>query len=322
MQLPALRLVTGDEELLMARAVADTIATARATDPETDVRELAASEIEPGVIYDLLSPSLFAQRRVIVVQKAHEARVELADILIAYAKNPDESITLVLVHAGGARGKALLTAFRQAKADEIECKQLRGGSERIDFVRAEITRAGGSITASAAAALIDAVGTDLRELAAACSQLAVDSGGRVDAAAVARYHRGRAEVTGFAVADRAVLGDVPGALETLRWALNIGVAHVLVADALADGVRTIARVSSAGGGNPYSLASSLGMPPWKVKRAQSQARGWTDAGLSAALGAVADVNADVKGVAADPGYALEQAIRRIGAARKIGSRQR
>ncbi|HEX3813400.1 MAG TPA: DNA polymerase III subunit delta [Mycobacteriales bacterium] len=318
--LPPLRLVVGDEELLVARAVSDSVAAARALDPQTDVRELTAAEIEPGVIYDLLSPSLFAERRVIVVQRAHEARAEIADVLTAYAKNPDDTITLIVVHSGGNRGKALLTALRAAKADEVECKPLRGASERIDFVRAEVSRAGGSISPPAAAALLDAVGNDLRELAAACSQLASDSGGHVDADAVARYHRGRAEVTGFAVADRAVLGDVPGALETLRWALSVGVAHVLVADALADGVRTIARVSSAGGGNPYALASSLGMPPWKVKRAQTQSRGWNDAGLTAALGAVADVNADVKGVAPDPGYALERAIRRVGAARRMGSR--
>src|SRR4029453_3525928 len=139
------------------------------------------------------------------------------------------------------------------------------------------------------------------------SQLVSDTGGRIDGAAVTRYHRGRAEVTGFAVADRAVVGGVPGALEALRWALAVGVAHVLVADALADGVRSIARVSSAGRGNPYAMASALGMPPWKVKRAQSQARGWTAAGLSRAMRTVADLNADVKGVAADPSYALEAA---------------
>jgi DNA polymerase-3 subunit delta len=111
-----------------------------------------------------------------------------------------------------------------------------------------------------------------------CGQLVADTGGRIDADTVARYHRGRAEVSGFTVADRAVLGDVPGALEALRWALAIGVAHVLVADALADGIRTIARVTGAGRGDAYQLAGTLGMPPWKVKRAQSQARGWSEPG--------------------------------------------
>ena len=310
-----LRLVLGDEELLVSRAVADVVAAARAADPETDVRELASGELTAGDLYDLLSPSLFGARRVVVLRGAHEAKADVVDALRAYVADPTDEVLLVLVHPGGARGKALVEAVREAGAVVVECAKLTRTEERQAFVRAEVARAGGVINASAVAVLIDAVGNDLRELATACSQLVADTGGRIDADAVTRYHRGRAEVTGFAVADRAVVGDVPGALEALRWALAVGVAHVLVADALADGVRSIARVSSAGRGNPYAMASSLGMPPWKVKRAQSQARGWTAAGLSQAMRTVADLNADVKGVAADPSYALEAAILELAAAR-------
>jgi DNA polymerase-3 subunit delta len=252
---------------------------------------------------------------VVVLRGGQEAKAELVEALRRYVADPALGVTLVVVHSGGARGKAVLEAFRAAGAVVVECARLTRADERLAFVRAEASRSGGTITPDAAAALLDSVGTDLRELATACSQLVADTGGRVDAAAVTRYHRGRAEVTGFAVADRAVVGDVPGALEALRWALAIGVAHVLVADALADGVRSVARVSSAGRANPYALASTLGMPPWKVKRAQSQARGWTESGLSSALRVVAELNAGVKGVAADPAYALEAAIRDIAAAR-------
>ena len=119
------------------------------------------------------------------------------------------------------------------------------------------------------AALVDAVGSDLRELASAASQLVADTGGMVDERAVHRYHRGRAEVTGFTVSDSAMAGDLPAALESLRWAMGVGVAPVLIADALADGVRTVARVSGARGGNSYALASQLGMPPWKIDKART-----------------------------------------------------
>jgi DNA polymerase-3 subunit delta len=54
-----------------------------------------------------------------------------------------------------------------------------------------------------------------------------------------------------------------------------------------------------------------------VKRAGSQGRGWTETGLRQALNVVAALNADVKGAAVDPDYALETAVRRIGAARGI-----
>jgi DNA polymerase-3 subunit delta len=99
--------------------------------------------------------------------------------------------------------------------------------------------------------------------------------------------------------------------------LAIGVPQVVIADALADGVRSMARVWSAGRGSDYELAKRLGMQPWKVKRAGGQARGWTEAGLRQALGVVATLNADVKGAAVDPDYALETAVRRIGAARAV-----
>lgn len=310
-----LRLVLGDEELLVSRAVGEVTAAARAADPEADIRELPGGELVAADLFDLLSPSLFGGRRVVVIRAAHEAKADVVDALRSYVIDPTDEVVLVVVHPGGARGKVLLDAVRKAGAVVVECVKLTRPEERQQFVRAEIARHGGSVTAGAVAILLDAVGNDLRELSTAASQLVSDTGGRIDGDAVTRYHRGRAEVTGFAVADRAVVGDVPGALEALRWALAVGVAHVLVADALADGVRSIARVSSAGRGNPYAMASSLGMPPWKVKRAQSQARGWSATGLSRAMKTVADLNADVKGVAADPSYALEAAILNLAAAR-------
>ena len=148
----------------------------------------------------------------------------------------------------------------------------------------------------------------------------VHDGPRVDRARVARYYRGRAEVSGFTVAEAAVVGDLPGALEALRWALHVGVDPVPIADALADGIRTISRVASAGrGGNSYQLASSLGMPAWKVDKAQKWARGWTSENLVAAMKVAAECNAAVKGGADDRGYALERAVFAVVAARGAAS---
>jgi DNA polymerase III subunit delta len=134
---------------------------------------------------------------------------------------------------------------------------------------------------------------------------------------VRRYYKGRAEVSGFTVADAAVAGDVPAALEALRWALATGVDPVPIADALADGVRTIARVASAGrgGGSAYQLASRLGMPAWKIEKAQRTARGWSPDGLVDAMAAAALCNAEVKGGSDDRGYALERAVLAVAAAR-------
>ncbi|MCV2491626.1 DNA polymerase III subunit delta [Geodermatophilus sp. YIM 151500] len=310
-----LRVVVGEEELLRSRAVAAVRAAVLARNPQAEVHELAAAGLPPGQLADVLAPSLFGGHRLVVVTGVHEAAGALADALTGYAKAPDPDLTLVVVHAGGKRNEALLKAFRAAGAAVDECPKLTSAGDRAAFVRNEVRSSGGRISADAVAALVDAVGADLRALSAAAGQLVSDFGGSIDADAVARFHRGQAEVSGFTVAERVLVGDRAGSLEALRWALQRGVAHVLVADAIADGVRTAARVSSLASTNPGELARVLKMPPWKVKKAQAQSRGWSIEGLQQALRVAAELNADVKGAAASADYALERAIRRIVAIR-------
>jgi DNA polymerase-3 subunit delta len=312
---PPVVLVVGDEELLVGRAISAVGAAARRADPQAEVVEQAGSSVDGPELHELLGPSLFGDARVVVIQSAQDLKTAALACLTPYLSDHTEGTVIVLQHAGGAKGKAVLEAARRAGAAEISCAKLTRPEERADFVRSEVRRLGGTITPEAVAVLTDAVGSDLRELAAVSAQLVSDSGGQIGTDLVRAFHKGRAEVTGFAVADLAVTGRQDEALETLRHALEIGVAEVLIADALADGIRSISRVASAGRADPYKLAQQLGMPPWKVKRAGAQSRGWTEAGLRRALGIVAVVNADVKGAAADTGYALDRAIRGIAAAR-------
>ncbi|RAO03193.1 DNA-directed DNA polymerase [Micromonospora saelicesensis] len=313
-------LVLGDEELLATRAVTEAVTKVRSVDPEVDVREYQASALTVGEIAEMLSPSLFGGRRLLILRSGQDARKDLVAALLAYAKNPDPEVQLLVLHLGGAKGKAFADGLRAAGATVVPAAKLKGHRDRVAFVRDEIRRAGGKCTDDAAEALIAAVGNDMRELAAACSQLVADTDGRISAETVSRYYRGRVEVTGFTVADATMVGDVPAALEALRWALHVGVDPVPIADALADGVRTVARVASAGRGSPYQLASSLGMPAWKIERAQRQGRGWTPEGLVRAMQVAAECNAAVKGGSDDRAYALERAVFSVAAARQGSTR--
>ena len=198
----------------------------------------------------------------------------------------------------------------------IEYPKVTRFAERLDFIRTEFRRAGRRADDGAARALLDAVGSDLRELAAACDQLAADTDGLIDESVVARYYRGRAEATGFTVADRAVEGHLAQALEQLRWALATGVSPVLICSALAQGVRLLGRVGSAPrGASSAALAAEVGAPPWKIDRVRQQLRGWHPNGIARALHAVAEADAQVKGEATSAAYALERAVRRIVASR-------
>jgi DNA polymerase III subunit delta len=309
-------LVVGEEEFLVDRAVHDIVAAVRETAPDGDVHDLGASELGPGELESLTSPSLFGGGCVLIVRSAQNAGKEVAAELARYARNPAPDVVLVLTHAGGAKGKELVAGAKAAGARMIECPKVTRFTERLDFIRAEFRRAGRRPDDGAARALLDAVGSDLRELAAACDQLAADTDGVIDEAVVARYYRGRAEATGFTVADRAVEGHLAQALEQLRWALATGVSPVLICSALAQGVRLLGRVGSVPrGASSAAIAAEVGAPPWKIDRVRQQLRGWHPNGIARALHAVAEADAQVKGEAASAAYALERAVRRIVAAR-------
>ncbi|WP_178880313.1 DNA polymerase III subunit delta [Streptomyces acidiscabies] len=313
-------LAVGQEELLLDRVVRDVVRAAREADEDTDVRDLVAEQVQPGTLAELTSPSLFSERKVITVRNAQDLSADTVKDLKAYLGSPVEEIALVLLHAGGAKGKAVLEAARKAGAREIACPKMTKPADRLAFVRQEFRATGRSATPEACSALVDSIGSDLRELASAVSQLASDVEGTIDEAVVGRYYTGRAEASSFTVADRAVEGRAAGALEALRWSLSTGVAPVMITSALAQGVRAIGKLSSARGGRPADLARELGMPPWKIDRVRQQMRGWTPDGVAVALRAVADADAGVKGGGDDPEYALEKAV--VAIARAARSRGR
>jgi DNA polymerase-3 subunit delta len=307
-----LHLVLGDEELLVERAVAGVLREARrrAGNDDVPVDRLRAGEVSTSELAELLSPSLFADERVVVLESAAEAGKDAVALIGAAAADLPPGTMLVVVHTGGGRAKALADQLKKLGATVHPCAKITKAAERADFVRREFRSLKIKASDDTVTAVLDAVGSDIRELAAACSQLVADTDGKVDAVAVRRYHSGKAEVKGFDIADKAVTGDVAGAAEALRWAMLRGEPQVVLADALAEAVHAIARVGPLSG-DPYRLAGELGMPPWRVQKAQKQARRWSRTSVAEAMRLVAALNADVKGAAADADYALESAVRRV-----------
>lgn len=325
-------LIVGDEELLVERAVSAVLASAwDGEQPESggpggpaaavgegapDIHDVAAAGLAPGELTSLTAPSLFGGGCLVVVRGAQDAGKDLSAEVVRLAAAPAPDVFLVITHSGGGRNKALLASLTEAGARRIDCPAIKRFSERLDFLRAEFSRAGRRADDGGLRTLLDAVGTDLRDLAAACSQLAADTSGLIGQETVLRYYRGRAEATGFSVADRACEGNLSGALEQLRWALATGTSPVLISSALASGLRTLGLVGSVGRGlSPNALAAELGLPPWKIDKARQQLHGWTAAGLATAHAAVAEADAQVKGEAASAGYALERCVTTVVACR-------
>jgi DNA polymerase III subunit delta len=323
--------IVGDEELLVERAVSAAVALATtaaggdtaAADRDDDVagagvHDVAAAGLTAGELSGLTAPSLFGGDCVVVIRSGQDAGKDLSAALVRLATSPAPDVFLIVTHAGGAKNKALLADLLSAGARRVDCPSIRRFGERMDFLRGEFRRSGRKADDAGLRALLDAVGTDLRDLAAACSQLSADTTGVINHAAVARYYHGRAEATGFSVADKACEGNLAGALELLRWALATGTSPVLISSALAQGLRTLGLVGSVGRGlSPNALAAELGMPPWRIDKARQQLSGWTSEGLATAHAAVAEADVQVKGEGASAGYALERAIGTIVASREL-----
>lgn len=309
-----LTLIQGGESILADRAIAATISQT----PGATVTQLDCGEIELGAITDALAPSLFGEDRVVVLREIQELAEELQAEVVDYMANQDSTLHLVLWHKGGIKGKSLLEKIKKAKPEIIAADVMKKDGEKAQFIHDEFARAGRKVTVEAVAALVDSLGSDLRELSAAASQLAADTaaGKTIDVEDVEKFQQGRVETTGYDVADATLDGKTDLALITLRQALSSGVDPVLITAALASSIRTLAKVSGVNRGvKAFDLASSLGLPPWQIDKARRQLQGWTPASLSSAVVMLAQADANIKGAAADPGYALERCILDIARAR-------
>ncbi|WP_396334213.1 DNA polymerase III subunit delta [Arthrobacter sp. lap29] len=300
-------LLFGPEDFIASRALDSIRGKLRSQDPATELTSLDASQYKAGQLGLVASPSLFSEPKLIEVSGLATMNDDFLQDALAYLLDPAPEVTLVLIHNGGTRGKKLLDAMKALGVPRIECLPLKKDAEKTQFVSAEFTLNKRRIDAQAIRALVAAVGANLSELAAACSQLIADTTGMVSTDDVDKYYGGRVEATAFRVADAALAGNGPVALSTLRHALATGVDPVPLVGALAMKVRQIAKVFSLRGSSAQ-LARDLGMSPWQVDAARRDAGHWSGPALVTAIKVLAETDAQVKGEAKDPVYAVERAV--------------
>jgi DNA polymerase III subunit delta len=305
---PHLVLVSGPETLLIDRAVDRILRRAREAAADLEVVRLTAAAYAAGELALQASPSLFGGTKLILVADLDEAADDLLADLEAYLAAPDPDVTLVVTHKGGQRGKRVLDALKKAGAEVLMAPAMKSERDKTEFVTREFAAAGRSARPDAVHALVDAVGKDLRELAAACQQLISDTHGVVDLDLVTTYHAGKVEATGFRVADAAVAGSAGEALRLLRHAFAVGVDPVPIVAVLAAQLRQLVKVEAAGRGRSADIARQVGLAPWQVEKAWRVLGGWDSEGLGRSIQAVAAADFEVKGGGRDPHYAVERAV--------------
>lgn len=298
-------LVLGEDDFLAERATKAIVAQAG---EGVEVTTLRAGDVSEGEIAMATSPSLFAEDRVVVVKHAELAGKEPTEILLQACVNPAPGITLIVEHTGGGRQKAMVKKF--AKVAEVHKADALKDNERRSWLMEEFRSHGVRPTPDVAAAVLESVGSDLRELASAVSQLVSDTEGELTVESVRAYYVGVAEVAGFDIADQAVAGRADRALASTRRALQLGTSPVSIAAALARKVGDIAKLHGVRG-NPDQLARTVDMHPYVAKKTMQVARQWSGDAVSHAVIIVSDLDAEVKGQGGDPEFALENAVRRI-----------
>jgi len=270
--------VTGPEEFLNERVATAARAAVLRDDPEAEISQARGDQLTPASLGELAAPSLFSTTRCIVVTQVEEAPEDTHEGLVGYAAAPEPDIALVLVHGGGPKGSGLLAKLRKLPAVTEHRSEAVKGRDVAGFLKQEVRRHRGRIDDEAVDALVEAVGADLRALAAAADQLSHDFPDQpLTREVVRRYFSGRADVKGFEIADLALSGRTAAALEELRWALDSGVSPPALTGSFASSVRALARLAGAPqGGHDARLqctarapTNSIDVAEWPLRATRS-----------------------------------------------------
>jgi DNA polymerase-3 subunit delta len=298
-------LITG-EPFLAEEALAE-VRAATGADPLSEASfdaSAAVHELEGA----LLTPSLLGGRRLVVVRGAHDLNQDQAEALARYIEAPLEGTVLVLM----ASGRTKLDA-KVKRAGEVIALQAPKGRALVEWLRQRAGAAGLSLDQGAAWALIDAVGSELRDLDAALGQLltALGAGSKVNAAAVKRAFPRLADERIYALTDALGERRPPETLVALRRLLDQGEEPLVILGALSSQVRRMLRVRQQAERGPGAVTEALGLPSWRAERLTKQARSYREDELARALGALAECDLEMKGGDLPAPAALERAVVRI-----------
>jgi DNA polymerase-3 subunit delta len=292
------------EEFLAAEAL-DKVRAEVAADP---LSEMAFTpDAAPAELVEALSTSsLLGGRRLVIVRDAQDLKKDHAEALTAYLESPSPDSVLVLVAAG--RTKLDAAVKKHGAVIPLEAPR---GRRLVGWLRERARAHNLRVDDRAGWALVDAVGTELRDLDGALSQLASGTDGRVGVPEVRRMFPRLADQRVFAFTD--AVGDrrLDPAMGNLRRLLEQGDEPLVLFGSLVAHVRRLLRARRYADESAAAVGDALGLPAWRAERLQKQARSYREEELVAALGILAEVDVEIKGGDLPPEVALEKAVWRI-----------
>jgi DNA polymerase-3 subunit delta len=284
-------------------------------------REVDAAEWQGGETADLATPSLFGERRALLVMDCRALPADAMRELAAYVSAPDPAAPLVLVAVVPERGKrpaalaklvAPVGAIREVK---VARKDLAGWVISRGHIR------GVQVEPAAAAALVDILGEEPAVLDQAVLQLgSAYAGSSVTREMVAAQFRGLGEQHMWDLCDRAFGKDASGALFALRSMLERRDDPLMILGGVAARLRDLLRVRALPDRMPLAeLATAAGLRfDWQARRYRDQARRFSPEELVAIHRRVVEIDRAMKS-GADGEIVLPTLIAEI-AADPVGER--
>jgi DNA polymerase III subunit delta len=268
-------LIWGEDAFLLREAAMSALGDLRP-------REVDGAEWVGGELQDLATPSLFGERRALLVTDCRSLPKDALTELGAYLAAPDPQAPLVLACTTAERGKppAALVKMVEAVGEVRRVQIARKDLEPWVLQRAKSL--GIDLTPPAARALVETLGEEPGQLVAAVSQLAdAFTGARVGPAEIHRQFRGLGEQKTWDLCDKAFGKDLPGAIRALRSIEEGGDDALMVLGGIASRLRDLIRVRSLPDRmSPAQVAKEAGLRfDWQARRYQQQARNFSIAEL-------------------------------------------
>jgi DNA polymerase-3 subunit delta len=293
----------GEDEFLLRLAA---LAYLRAADVRT--KEVDAREWQSGELSDLATPSLWGERRALLVTGCQGLPEAGLRELRAYVEAPSPDAVCALTQVSRGKGPPPLAKSVQAGGGLVRQVAVK----RQDLPRWVLERAqarGVQLSPPGAAALVGTLGEDPGTLDQAVEQLAGAFGGRaVGPDEVHAQFQGLGEQQVWDLCDQAFSGRLPDALVTLRILLDARQDPLLILGGIASRLRDLLKVRSLPERMPPAEgARAAGLRfDWQYRRYREQATRSTPEALVALHEQVVRADRALKGGA--PGDVVLSAL--------------
>ena len=228
-----------------------------------------------GETADLATPSLFGERRALLVADAKTLPDEGVRELARYLEAPDPDAPLVLVAVVGDRAKAPAALVKLVKGVGTVTEVKIPRKELPGWILKRAKAKELDLAPDGAAALVDTLGEEPGSLERALDQLATAfAGERITREIVSRQFRGLGEQHVWDLCDKAFSRDLAGAMRSLRTLLEAGEAGLMLLGAITSRLRDLIRVKSLPERlSPAEAARQAGLRfDWQVRRYREQAK--------------------------------------------------